>query len=71
MANYESCLTCEHINRKDTTKCDAFPEGIPFAIVSGGIEHTKPFPGDNGIIYSPNESVKKRQKEESGSNRLQ
>ncbi len=70
MADYESCLTCVHINKQDTTKCKAFPKGIPFLIISGGIEHTKPFAGDNGIVYSPNDSVIKKQNSDNKSNRL-
>ena len=69
MTDYESCLTCTHINKKDITKCDAFPGGIPFLIISGGVEHTKPFDGDNGIVYEPNDSVKKKQASERKSNR--
>ena len=69
MAVYESCLTCVHIDRKDITKCKAFPRGIPFLIISGGIEHTKPFDGDGGIIYEPNESVKKKQRLDKKANR--
>lgn len=31
--------------------CEAFPEGIPREIAYGDNDHTKPFPGDNGIQY--------------------
>jgi|TARA_R100000084_G_C4523874_1_gene88045 hypothetical protein len=51
MPSQESCLTCKHINKRTLNKCKAFPKGIPFMIVSGGIQHTKPIKGDNGIIY--------------------
>ena len=35
--------------------CEAFPKGIPYAIAWGDNLHTKPFPGDNGIQYEPEE----------------
>ena len=31
--------------------CVAFPNGIPSEIAYGKNNHTKPFPGDNGIQY--------------------
>ena len=35
--------------------CDAFPDGIPYAIAYGDNPHTKPFPGDNGIQFEEGE----------------
>ena len=59
-----SCLTCKHINRKPDDSgsinvhiCKAFPKGIPLAISMGGVNHDKPYNGDNGIQYEPNEFV--------------
>lgn len=52
-----SCLTCKHINQENVRKCKAFPDGIPTPIVMGGINHDKPFPGDKGIQYEPNDTV--------------
>lgn len=31
--------------------CEAFPEGIPQAIVIGKHDHSKPFEGDHNIQY--------------------
>lgn len=31
--------------------CSAFPDGIPVEIAYGDNDHTKPYPGDGGILY--------------------
>jgi hypothetical protein len=33
--------------------CEAFPDGIPFAIQTGQIDHREPYSGDSGIRYEP------------------
>ena len=52
------CDTCKHCfsnitgERKDNSKCDAFPEKIPFAkIIENGNQHDTEIEGDNGIRY--------------------
>ena len=35
----------------ETNSCEAFPESIPNEIAYGNNDHTKPFPGDNGIQF--------------------
>lgn len=49
---FASCATCIH---KDIGKptCNAFPDGIPAAILEGKIRHNKPYPGDSGILFEP------------------
>ena len=33
--------------------CEAYPKKIPPEIITGEHDHTKPFPGDNGIQFEP------------------
>ena len=46
------CHTCKH-RRSNGMSCNAFPEGIPIVILIGDFMHTAPYPGDNGIQYTP------------------
>jgi len=46
------CLDCKHFDR-ETSFCDAFPEGIPDEIFLGDHDHRKPYKGDNGIQFEP------------------
>lgn len=54
------CDFCKHIYSVDKElptvkdyKCKAFPKGIPEVIIDNEHDHTKPYPGDNGIRYEP------------------
>jgi len=48
------CPTCKHYSSKG--KCKAYSKGIPQEILSGAVDHTKPYPGDNGIRFKQKES---------------
>lgn len=43
------CHRCRH--RRSTWTCDAFPDGIPTRILTGAVDHTKPYFNDNGIQF--------------------
>ncbi len=45
------CIDCKHYTGQ--LQCDAFPDSIPKAILTGEHDHTKPYPGDNGITFEP------------------
>lgn len=47
----EQCATCRHWTV--ALRCEAFPVGIPEPILSGRHDHTRPYPDDNGLRYSP------------------
>lgn len=46
------CMTCDHlIDDPERLICEAFPNGIPDAIINSQADHRMPYPGDNGIRY--------------------
>jgi hypothetical protein len=47
------CGNCKH--HDGFFRCAAYPEGIPFAIRSGGLAHIDALPNDNDIQYEPRE----------------
>lgn len=51
------CATCEHFHteNKESNTCDAFPDGIPWEIIKGKVDHREPYEGDNGIQYKESE----------------
>jgi len=50
------CATCS--NYEGGLKCPAFPNKIPVEIITGDFDHSKPFPGDNGIRWEKLEGLK-------------
>ena len=46
------CGKCAHRHWSGST-CEAFPNGIPGAILRGEVEHRLPYPGDRGIQFEP------------------
>lgn len=51
------CLSCEHYTVTDSylPTCKAFPNGIPKEIWGERVDHTKPYPEDNGIQFQQKE----------------
>lgn len=58
------CVKCKHFHGIDYLKpyeevedgfgCDAFPKGIPAAILEDGDKHRRPLPGQgNDIVFEP------------------
>jgi len=45
------CNECKHY--RGLIQCDAYPDRIPAAIVTGQVDHRKPYKGDNGIRWEP------------------
>ena len=47
--NEPSCANCKHW--RGGVVCDAYPNGIPWPIMSGDVAHIDPLPDDNGIQW--------------------
>lgn len=45
------CVKCRHWQRNGT--CKAFPKGVPIAILANEHDHSKPYEGDGGLLFSP------------------
>ena len=51
MSTSGQCIGCKHYTMMAT--CEAFPDKIPYEIISGQFVHDKPYPGDHSIQYEP------------------
>ncbi len=55
----DQCLECRHyqgVQDRVTFPvhvCEAYPDGIPDAIITGMHDHREPFAGDKGIRFEP------------------
>ena len=43
------CFKCARY--KGDLSCEAFPQGIPEAIITGKVDHDSPVDGDGGKVY--------------------
>lgn len=46
------CIACTRM-RADGSSCDAFPHGVPNAILSYRHDHREPYRGDHGLTFDP------------------
>jgi len=50
LSERRACIDCKH-KTPDENTCKAFPGRIPKEILRGENDHSKPFSGDNGIVF--------------------
>lgn len=47
----DACLHRHPIRLDEPWTCDAFPDGIPEAIIDDEVDHRQPIAGDHGIQF--------------------
>lgn len=56
------CNDCGRLRPADPDRkgfyCDAFPDGVPDAILCNTHDHKTPYPGDNGLTFEPKDGKK-------------
>lgn len=51
------CMRCARLDKNsDEARCEAFPDGIPDAILANDVDHRKPYEGDHGLQFVPLQS---------------
>lgn len=45
------CFLCARY--RDSYRCEAFPDGIPFDIIASEKDHRRPIKGDHGLHFLP------------------
>jgi hypothetical protein len=48
-----NCFMCRHLIPRGIPHCTAYPDGIPWEIQAGLVDHRLPWAGDHGIRYEP------------------
>lgn len=53
------CFCCRHRGQKGPNglTCEAFPDGIPEAILRNQVDHRRPVEGDRGITFESREDA--------------
>jgi hypothetical protein len=54
---FSQCVYCARRTGATPDGCDAFPAGIPEAILSNEADHRRPIVGDHGIRFEPRPEV--------------
>jgi hypothetical protein len=47
------CHFCRHLATSGGMTCAAYPDGIPWEIQAGQVDHRLPYAGDHGVHYDP------------------